>query len=229
MQSLLTATGLIVALIGLIGVLIIVPSLWLGIAGDWKIIFLSLSYFCFFLGTIWRVLRYGQLVSRNEDEQVKKTSGRLASLIGIIGILGVHWLSLYDFALKSETNHIISGDRTFSIVAIALSLTAIIVNQIAIRTLGKFFDRLAIKSDHQLVKNGIYNIIRHPIYTSYILLFIGFCTMLQSLLGLGILTAICIVWFGSRMRIEEQMLTAKFGDEYRDYCQHTKRLFPYIY
>ncbi|WP_414570686.1 isoprenylcysteine carboxylmethyltransferase family protein [Nostoc sp. CCY 9925] len=41
------------------------------------------------------------------------------------------------------------------------------LSQVAIKTLGKFFDRLTIKSDYQLVTDGIYGLIRHPIYTSY--------------------------------------------------------------
>ena len=53
--------------------------------------------------------------------------------------------------------------------------------------------------------------------------------MLQSLWGLGLLMAVCIVWFGNRIGIEEQMLEGEFGEEYQAYCQTTKRLFPYVY
>jgi len=116
-----------------------------------------------------------------------------------------------------------------TVSAIALIGAAIAVNQVAIKTLGKFFDRLTIKSDHQLVTDGIYSLIRHPIYTSYILLFIGFCLMLQSLWGSVLLLVVCVVWFGNRIAIEEQMLEERFGEEYRSYCQQTKRLFPYVY
>lgn len=112
---------------------------------------------------------------------------------------------------------------------IILICAAIIVSQVAIKTLGKFFDRLTIKSDHRLVTDGIYSLIRHPIYTSYILLFLGFCIMLQSLWGSGLLLMVCVVWFGNRIAIEEQMLEERFGEEYQSYSQQTKRLFPYIY
>ncbi|MEM9214326.1 MAG: isoprenylcysteine carboxylmethyltransferase family protein [Cyanobacteria bacterium P01_F01_bin.150] len=113
--------------------------------------------------------------------------------------------------------------------SIGLVSAAILVSQVAISTLGKFFDRLTIKVDHQLVTDGIYGSIRHPIYTSYILLFLGFCTMVQSLWGLGLLLATCIVWFGNRIAIEEKMLEEEFGEAYQSYCKQTKRLFPYVY
>ncbi len=116
-----------------------------------------------------------------------------------------------------------------SALAITLIVAAIVLSQIAILTLGKFFDRLTIKTDHQLVKEGIYSMVRHPIYSSYLLLFTGFCTMLQSLSGLGLLAIISMIWFGSRIQIEEAMLIDQFGDEYRNYQQQTKRLIPFVY
>jgi protein-S-isoprenylcysteine O-methyltransferase Ste14 len=224
MKMLLKSTGLILALVAVIGLLIVLPAWQFGVVRDWRVILLSIGYFTFFLGTVWRVIRYGELVKRTEDLQVKETSGRIASLLTVAGLLGVHWLAIYTFSASA-------GNLTGIVSAIGISLiiAAILVSQIAIHTLGKFFDRLAIKSDHRLVTEGIYGSVRHPIYTSYILLFVGFCIILQSLWGLGLLLAVCIIWFGNRIGIEEQMLLDRFGDEYQSYCQQTKRLFPYVY
>ncbi|MEM9539133.1 MAG: isoprenylcysteine carboxylmethyltransferase family protein [Cyanobacteria bacterium P01_E01_bin.42] len=227
-RSIFRAIGFILALLGLIALLIILPAFWLGVAENWKVIFLTVGYFCFFLSTIWRVLRYGQLAKREDDRQVKENAGRLASILAIIGLLGVHWLSLYTFSQHGRSlNEII--DIASSITAIIFVIGAIAIARIAIATLGRFFDRLTIKSDHQLVTEGIYSLVRHPIYTSYIVLFLGFCTMLQSLWSLLLLFVTCGIWFGNRIGIEEQMLEEEFGESYRSYCQETKRLFPYIY
>lgn len=180
------------------------------------------------MGAVWRVVRYGQLASRQDDRQVQVTSGRIASLIRVVGLLSVHWLALYTFSLQDQTRNTVIN-QYLTVAAILLVCSAILVNHIAIKTLGKFFDRLTIQSDHQLVTDGIYRFIRHPIYTSYILLFFGFCIMLQSLWEFGLLLIVCVVWFGNRIVIEEQMLKERFGEEYQFYCQQTKRLFPYIY
>ncbi|MEH2382496.1 MAG: isoprenylcysteine carboxylmethyltransferase family protein [Nostoc sp.] len=228
MAAFLKPVGLIFALLTVIAVLIVIPAAQFGVVGDWRVVFLSISYFIFFLGTIWRVIRYGQLGSRQEDRQVQATSGRVASLIIVVGLLGVHWLTLYTFSLQDQALNT-SVNQCLTVIAIALVCAAIFVSQVAIKTLGKFFDRLIIKSDHQLVTDGIYSLIRHPIYTSYILLFLGFCVMLQSLWGLSLLLTVCVVWFGNRIAIEEQMLEERFGEEYQSYCQQTKRLFPYVY
>ena len=228
MAVFLKSVGLILALLAIIAVLIVIPAAQFGIAGNWRVVFLSISYFVFFLGTVWRVVRYGQLASLQEDRQVQASSGRAASLITVVGLPSVHWLTLYTFSCQDQTLNI-AVDRGLTVIALVLICAAILVNQVAIKTLGKFFDRLTIKSDHQLVTDGIYSLIRHPIYTSYILLFLGFCLMLQSLWGSGLLLVICIIWFGSRIGIEEQMLEERFGEEYQSYSQQTKRLLPYVY
>ena len=228
MAAFLKSVGLVFALIAVITLLIVIPGVIFGVVTDWRVVFLSISYFVFFLGTVWRVIRYGQLASRQEDRQTQATSGLVASLVTVVGLLGVHWLSLYTFSLQDRVLNTVVG-QCLTAIAIALICAAILVSQIAIKTLGKFFDRLTIKLDHQLVTDGIYSFIRHPIYTSYILLFLGFCVMLQSLWGLGLLLAVCLVWFGNRIAIEERMLEERFGDEYQSYCQRTKRLFPYVY
>jgi protein-S-isoprenylcysteine O-methyltransferase Ste14 len=228
MAMFLKSVGLIFSLLAVIAVLIVLPAWQFGIIDEWRITFLAIGYFTFFLGTVWRVIRYGKLVDRQEDLQVKETSGRIASLVTIISLVGVHWLAIYTFSVRGASLDL-TLDRLLIAIAMMLVLASIIVSQVAIRTLGKFFDRLTIKSDHQLVTDGIYSLVRHPIYTSYILLFAGFCTMLQSLWGFGLLLAVCIVWFGNRIGIEERMLSDRFGDEYQHYCQQTKRLFPYVY
>lgn len=228
MTAFFNTIGLIFVLLAVISVLIVIPAVWLGVASNSKVIFLAISYFCFFLGTIWRVVRYGEIASREQDRQLKVTSGRIASLVRVIGLLGVHWLTLYTFSLQAQDIGQ-TLDWLLNAIAVSLMIAAIIISQIAIATLGKFFDRLTIKSDHHLVTEGIYSVVRHPIYTSYVLLFVGFCTMLQSLWGLSLLVVVCLVWFGNRIELEEQMLQERFGQEYQSYCQRTKRLFPYIY
>jgi protein-S-isoprenylcysteine O-methyltransferase Ste14 len=225
MSSFLRTIGFTVALLGFIAVLIGLPAWLFGVVGTGQVIFLSIGYLFFFLGTVWRAVRYGKLASSSEDKQIKNTSGKFAYVVLPVGLLGVHWLALYNF---SQSGNSFNG-MFFSVLAIALIAAAIILSQIAIRTLGKFFDRLTIKTDHQLVKEGIYSVVRHPIYSSYLLLFVGFCTMLQSLLGLGLLAVVSIIWFGSRIQIEEAMLIDQFGDEYRTYQQQTKRLIPFVY
>lgn len=216
------------SLLTLISLLIFLPAYIEQKLHSWQIIFLATSYLLFFIPTVWRTTKFGNLAKRSEDRQVKSISGRIASLVGILGLVAVHWLAIYEYS------HIVTKANTlnnllFSTIGISLIVSGILVNQIAVKTLGKFFDRLTIKNEHQLVTSGIYSKVRHPIYTSYLLLFVGFCTLLQSWLSLAALILVCLVWFGNRISIEENMLIEEFGENYNTYKQQTNRLIPLVY
>ena len=78
-----------------------------------------------------------------------------------------------------------------------------------------------------LVKSGIFKYIRHPLYLSVFLLGTGI--MLKNIGGpqvvLGIINFVA-VWITAR--IEENEMTAKFGDEYREYMKVSKMFIPLL-
>lgn len=228
MSAFLKVTKLSLILLSLVVLLIVLPAVFFDVLICWQVPVLALSYLCFFLTTIWRTLKYGELAQRNEDEQVKSKSGILAFAISIVGIISVHWLAFWDFSYWQNIDRSPAA-LVLNLIAIVLICSSILINQSAILTLGKFFDRLTIKSEHQLVTTGIYSFVRHPIYLSYILLFAGFCLILQSKLAILMLIFVCLVWFGQRISIEEEMLQKEFGEKYQTYRQQTKKLVPFIY
>lgn len=233
MKSAFKTVGLIASLMAAIAVLIALPAAGLGLLSNWKVMTLLGLYFCFFLSTVWRVAQFGKLAGRDDDLQVQNNGGKLAAILTVLGLLGVHWLAMVEYAfsrvIPAVNLPIANLDSLSAGIGFWLIAIAIVLGQIAIRTLGKFFDRLTIKSDHQLVKEGIYSLIRHPIYTSYILLFTGYCIVLQGWFSLGLLSATCLIWLGSRLTIEETMLVEQFGDDYRAYRRQTSSLFPLIF
>ena len=88
--------------------------------------------------------------------------------------------------------------------------------------------RLQIVEDQQLVKDGLYKHIRHPLYLGEILRNFGIVSIFSS--GYGILLVmIGTVFLLLRIKPEEEMLVEAFGSDYEDYKRKTKRLIPYIY
>lgn len=76
-----------------------------------------------------------------------------------------------------------------------------------------------------LVTNGVYNKVRHPIYSADIIL--GWAIFflypdVRFLLGAHWLMFVLLYW----IRLEEKALTAKFGNQYLEYVKHVPRLFP---
>ena len=72
----------------------------------------------------------------------------------------------------------------------------------------------------KIVKTGIYSKIRHPIYTSSILIGLGFCLLFQKWFVYLIYAGLVIMQV-TRARQEEKILTKTFDQEYIKYKKST--------
>ena len=80
-----------------------------------------------------------------------------------------------------------------------------------------------------IVTNGIYSIIRHPIYLTLIIINIGIALVFNSWLALIVSVFISILPVLTIFR-EEEYLTTKFPHEYGEYMKSVKwRLIPGIF
>jgi protein-S-isoprenylcysteine O-methyltransferase Ste14 len=79
-------------------------------------------------------------------------------------------------------------------------------------------DKVVLKADHQLIRTGPYKHLRHPIYSGVLLGILGTALAIGEWRGLLALV-IMIINYHIKARREERILTAQFGDAYRDYMQ----------
>lgn len=84
-----------------------------------------------------------------------------------------------------------------------------------------------LKRDHELITDGPYRLVRHPIYTGFLLLFFGNAVMVGDWRGL-LAVAIVLVSFWRKFRLEESWLSRHFGEPYRLYQARTKALIPWL-
>jgi protein-S-isoprenylcysteine O-methyltransferase Ste14 len=131
---------------------------------------------------------------------------------------------MWDF-LQLQRAH--SG--AVNILGLLLFVIGFILRQIGRRTLGKYYSYgLRISPEQQLITHGIYTHIRHPISLAASLYSLAIPIIFSSVYGfLVMLLMIPLMLY--RLQVEEKMLLEKFGDEYREYMQRTKRLVPYLY
>jgi protein-S-isoprenylcysteine O-methyltransferase Ste14 len=83
------------------------------------------------------------------------------------------------------------------------------------------------RDEGQLVKTGIYGLVRHPLYSGVIYLTLAYTSWQMSwvhLLG----SIVLFVFFDAKSRKEEVWLTEKFPD-YTNYSTSVKKLIPGIY
>jgi protein-S-isoprenylcysteine O-methyltransferase Ste14 len=105
----------------------------------------------------------------------------------------------------------------------------------SLRTRGKPTSRregdpslLAFETTTTLVTSGIYQYIRHPLYSSLLLLTWGIFFKAPSWFGIT-LAVIATLFLIATARADETECTRFFGPPYQAYMQKTKRFVPYIF
>jgi protein-S-isoprenylcysteine O-methyltransferase Ste14 len=113
------------------------------------------------------------------------------------------------------------------IAAIVIAILSLWLSIAAIRTLGKQWTYVArVIEGHRLITEGPYNLVRNPIYLA----------MFGALVATGLVfskwwaffPAVVVFLVGTwiRIRSEEKLLCATFGQEWTDYTRRAPALFP---
>ncbi|MBU3190359.1 isoprenylcysteine carboxylmethyltransferase family protein [Clostridium bowmanii] len=134
----------------------------------------------------------------------------LMTKIGIVPI--------YDNNLK----HIVITIGTIAIVC------GCIMNIIGRFNLGRnWANHIKIYEEHTLVQKGMYKIVRHPLYSSIMLMFYGAVLVYRNILCFLAVTFIFIPFMYYRAKQEETLLIQAFS-EYNEYKKRTGMFFPKI-
>jgi protein-S-isoprenylcysteine O-methyltransferase Ste14 len=87
---------------------------------------------------------------------------------------------------------------------------------------------LAFEKTTALVTNGVYAYIRHPLYSSLLLLAWGIFFKAPSLPGIS-LALVATTFLVATARADERECIRFFGDAYQTYMQKTKRFIPFLF
>jgi protein-S-isoprenylcysteine O-methyltransferase Ste14 len=79
----------------------------------------------------------------------------------------------------------------------------------------------------EVIRKGVFNVVRHPIYLSALLFYVALLVASVSLLAF-IVWIVTVLFYIYISRYEEKLLTERFGREYEDYMKDVPMLIPRI-
>ncbi|HKW18238.1 MAG TPA: isoprenylcysteine carboxylmethyltransferase family protein [Terriglobales bacterium] len=82
-----------------------------------------------------------------------------------------------------------------------------------------------VKVDHELIRNGPYSLVRHPIYSGILLALVGTAFAEGRAVGF-IALAFYGLGFWIKSRMEEELMRKTFGNQYLEYSRTTGALVP---
>jgi protein-S-isoprenylcysteine O-methyltransferase Ste14 len=116
-----------------------------------------------------------------------------------------------------------------TILVVLLGITAIILFLSAAVTMGKNWSLIArTRTGHQLVRNGPFAIVRHPIYLALLLYGLSIAAALGHWQQLLFAMPLYMAGTFIRIRDEEKLLRAQFGEEHARYVRDVPSLTPLL-
>lgn len=111
-------------------------------------------------------------------------------------------------------------------VGATLTLAGVLFAIWARFTIGREWSaEVQIKEGHQLIRNGPYAHIRHPIYTGILLALCGTAIAVGEVRGI-VGVALILVGFIRKAKKEERLLAGEFGPAFDEHCRRTGFFLP---
>lgn len=182
--------------------------------------FVSDAWLCWF--TSWILAAWWQ------DRAVKRVTTsseivyRVLTMVGALLLFGVGSHYLGGSAVLWRPARV--GQWTLAVVVLA----GFGVAWWARLYIGRMWSsRVTRKADHHVVDTGPYGLVRHPIYSGVILSAAATAAM-RGTVRAWIGTAILVLGFYVKARLEEGFLREQLGPSYDDYAQRVSMLVPFL-
>jgi protein-S-isoprenylcysteine O-methyltransferase Ste14 len=169
----------------------------------------------------WRARAATGTISRSR-EPLRLIAGRLLVSLPLFGGVLAYIISPGVMAWSSY-----AGPEWLRWLGVALGFSAILSARWVLRAIGaNVSETILTKSSHQLVTHGPYRWIRHPLYTTGVLLFaaLGLIAANWFILTFALIALLSIRFVVVPM--EERELIGRFGAAYEEYRRGTGAMSP---
>jgi protein-S-isoprenylcysteine O-methyltransferase Ste14 len=148
-----------------------------------------------------------------------------------VWIVWIAWWLLLTHGFGNETLSIRFVPRTTSAsyVGLLITIMGLTLSVWARFQIGRNWSGLIeVKEGHLLTRTGPYAIVRHPIYSGFMLATLGTAIAYGEISGLIAFVLILVAW-GYKARLEETAMIEHFGAEYENYRRKVKGLIPFVW
>jgi protein-S-isoprenylcysteine O-methyltransferase Ste14 len=205
----------------LIGLLIFLPAGTLNYTNGW--IFMGVLFIPMLIAGIVMMIKNPKLLaSRLDAKEKQKEQGVVIKLSGLMFIVGFVLAGL-DFRFQW-----LIIPSWIPYVAAVLFLLAYIMWAEVLRENTYLSRTIKVEEGQKVIDKGLYGVVRHPMYTATIILFLAMPLVLGSLISFFIFLMYPIL-IGVRI-INEEKLLEKELDGYIEYKKKVKyRIIPFIW
>jgi protein-S-isoprenylcysteine O-methyltransferase Ste14 len=183
-------------------------------------------WWCYFI--VWTLAAIG-MKRTVEQWSPGNRLGYLISWILVFYLLGVSFRWHHTPSIAADPTPPIAADPLVALIACVLCVAGLVVCFWARYALGRNWSgNVTLKAGHELVENGPYRFIRHPIYTGLLLMILA----TALLRGTPAAFLAVVVFFAAhvwKLRQEEALMRRNFPNSYPEYCTRTKALIPGIF
>ena len=191
----------------------------------------AISKFVFVMLAIgWYLIRY-QYARRSCRETVLHTArGPRETALLLVSLSGLGIVPFVYIATSVPRGAAYPFQPSQAWLGFFFAAGSLLMFQLTHRALGRNWSiSLDVREGHQLITDGIYRKVRHPMYTAFWLWAVAQALLLPNwVAGFSGIVGFGILFFG-RVAREEQMMLETFGDRYREYMARTHRVIPLIF
>lgn len=205
----------------LVGLLVFLPAGTLNYLNGW--IFMVVLFVPMFIaGIVMMCVNPSLLISRLDAKEKQKEQNLVIKLSGLMFIAGFIVAGLdYRFTFI-KMDEIVSYIAT-GVFIVGYALYAIVLKQ------NTYLSRtIKVQENQKVISTGLYKVVRHPMYSATLLLFLSMPLILGSLVSFFIfLIYPILICFRT---IEEERFLIKESEGYDDYLKKVKyRIIPFIW
>ena len=205
----------------LVGVLIFLPAGSLYFINGW--ILMGVLFVPMLLAGIVMMINNPELLKKRLNAKEKQKEQSL-----VVKLSGLMFLAGFIVAGLGYRFEWYILPRFVSIIGAVLFLLAYVLYAIVLKTNAYLSRTIEVQENQKVIDTGVYGVVRHPMYSATLLLFLAMPIILGSVFALGIFLAYPFI-IAARIKHEEAFLVEEL-EGYAEYKKKVKyRLVPFVW